>query len=235
MKKALLLFLFMFALPVFATGINGASAPCDNATLSKYTGTADIEINWEPNTINLRWSDGDTQLQVASESQSCVYDNVITVPPQPTKLGYTFNGWKVDHSCGLKNIDPNINATGRCYFGIDGKKHCFNGANYNLTENGTYAVVFDYGTVVGEAICSSTTGYDGYIGMPDINSVGEYCWCRITGYAWPEGGICSTVSGWMYENLNADSNCASGCSGTCAYRLYMYNYRRKRLYDSFPQ
>ena len=95
MKKLLSVFLFVFALPVFATGISGTSAPCDNATLSQYSGTVNAEIDWEPNVIGITWYDGDTKLTVPTESQSCTYDNVVTVPPQPTKLGYTFNGWKV--------------------------------------------------------------------------------------------------------------------------------------------
>ena len=95
MKKVLLLFLLFFISPTFATGISGASAPCDNATLSQYSGTVNAEIDWEPNVIGITWYDGDTKLTVPTESQSCTYDNVITVPPQPTKLGYTFNGWKV--------------------------------------------------------------------------------------------------------------------------------------------
>jgi hypothetical protein len=92
MKKVCALLLLIFLSPVFATGISGTSAPCDNATLSKYTGTANIEINWEPNTIGLKWYNGDQQV---AGPTSCVYDSTITVPPQPTKLGYTFNGWKV--------------------------------------------------------------------------------------------------------------------------------------------
>ena len=97
MKKFLILLLCLFATDSFATGISGnvSSAPCDNATLDKYTGTANVEINWEPNTINLNWYDGDTKLTVANVSQTCTYDGMITVPSQPTKLGYTFNGWKV--------------------------------------------------------------------------------------------------------------------------------------------
>ena len=96
MKKLLLVFVFVFLSPAFATGIGSEiNAACDNATLSKYTGTADIEINWEPNTINLNWYDGDTKLTVQSSAQSCVYDSTLTVPEQPTKPGYTFNGWKV--------------------------------------------------------------------------------------------------------------------------------------------
>ena len=92
MQKFCALFLSVFALPAFATGISGTSAPCDNDTLSKYNGTANIEIDWEPNVIGLTWYDGDTQVEGPT---SCVYDSTITVPPQPTKLGYTFNGWKV--------------------------------------------------------------------------------------------------------------------------------------------
>ena len=93
MKKFLMfLFALVFAIDSFATGISGASAPCDNATLSKYTGTADIEINWEPNTIGLKWFNGDQQI---AGPTSCVYDSTLSVPPQPTKPGYTFNGWKV--------------------------------------------------------------------------------------------------------------------------------------------
>ena len=93
MKRFLILLLLFFTTESFATGIgNVASAPCDNATLSKYTGTADIEINWEPNTIGLKWFNGDQQI---AGPTSCVYDSTLTVPPQPTKPGYTFNGWKV--------------------------------------------------------------------------------------------------------------------------------------------
>ena len=96
MKKLLILLLCLFTTDSFGTGIgNVSSAPCDNETLSKYTGTANVEINWEPNTINLNWYDGDTKLTVANNSQTCVYDGTITVPSQPTKPGYTFNGWKV--------------------------------------------------------------------------------------------------------------------------------------------
>jgi hypothetical protein len=96
MKKVLVLLLCLFVGDSFATGISGGTtAPCDNDTLSKYTGTANVEINWEPNTINLNWYNGDEKLTVANNSQSCVYDGTLTVPTQPTKPGYTFNGWKV--------------------------------------------------------------------------------------------------------------------------------------------
>lgn len=233
MKKLFILFLCLCVGDSFATGIgNVSSAPCDNDTLSKYTGTANIEINWEPNVIGLRWSNGTEQI---NGQTSCTYDGTITVPPQPTKLGYTFKGWKVDHSCGLKNVDPNIdNGEARCYKNHDGSKGCIS-ANYDLTENGTYAVHFDYGTILGEALCSSTEGIGGKIGTPDTNTTGDYCWCRITGYIWPEGGLCSTTSAWMYEYLNPGRTCINGCALTCAYRLDQYEDRREPLYNSLPE
>ena len=93
MKKLLFLLLIIFTTDLFASGIgNVASAPCDNATLSKYTGTVNAEINWEPNTIGLKWFNGDQQI---AGQTSCTYNGTITVPPAPTKPGYTFNGWKV--------------------------------------------------------------------------------------------------------------------------------------------
>ena len=122
MKKIfLVLLLCLFVGDSFATGIgNVATAPCDNATLSKYTGTANVEINWEPNVIQLGWYDGNTRLDVPVSAQSCTYDGVVTVPPQPTRPGYTFNGWKVIgvptgytkleylESTGTQYIDTNI-------------------------------------------------------------------------------------------------------------------------------
>ena len=122
MKRILILLMIIVSADSFATGIgNVASAPCDNDTLSKYNGTADVEINWEPNTIGLNWYDGDTKLTVDNSAQSCVYDGTLTVPAQPTKPGYTFNGWKVIRvpggfteleyleSTGTQYIDMNIN------------------------------------------------------------------------------------------------------------------------------
>ena len=116
MKKLFLLLLIFFTIDSFANGIgNVSSAPCDNDTLNKYTGTANVEINWEPNTIGLNWYDGDTKLTVDNSAQSCVYDGTITVPPAPTKLGYTFNGWKViPVPGGCKRIEY-IESTGRQY------------------------------------------------------------------------------------------------------------------------
>ena len=98
MKKILLLFALLFTSPLFASGIgaNATSASCDNETLETYNGTANVEIDWEPNTINIAWYNGDDLLDVQNSAQTCTYDGILNVPSTPpTKTGYTFNGWEL--------------------------------------------------------------------------------------------------------------------------------------------
>ena len=45
---------------------------------------------FEPNTININWDNGET-----ITSNTCEYDGAITLPPEPTRVGYTFSGWRL--------------------------------------------------------------------------------------------------------------------------------------------
>ena len=181
MKKVLMLFLMFFISPAFATGIGAtATAPCDNATLSKYTGTADIEINWEPNTINLNWYDGDTKLTVANNSQTCVYDGTLTVPTQPTKPGYTFNGWKVIRVPGGFTELQYLESTGTQYINT----------NVYYQTNDVYRQVIDMQfKSLGSGQFSGIFG-GGYFG--------------IAGSKWSVGGTGGHESG--ITNVSADTN-----------------------------
>ena len=89
----------IFSINVFATGIdaNASSASCDNPTLGTYSGTSNLQANWQANKIDLFWYSDDTQItDVQNAATSCNYDSGLTVPSTtPTKTGYTFNGWKV--------------------------------------------------------------------------------------------------------------------------------------------
>lgn len=102
MKKFLILCLsILFISPLLASGIGAGvtSVPCDNATLETYNGTANVEIDWQPNTINLNWYDGDTKLNVQNSAQTCNYGGSLTVPSvQPTRTGYTFKGWELKYA-----------------------------------------------------------------------------------------------------------------------------------------
>ena len=101
MKKHLFAVLFgVFISPLFATGIDSgaASADCDSATLGQTSGTANLEMDWQPNTINIRWYDGENQLSVPTNAQTCSYDGALYLPTAPTKKGYTFEGWEVKYA-----------------------------------------------------------------------------------------------------------------------------------------
>ena len=92
-------FLFsIFSTNLFATGINAnaTSASCTNSTLNTYSGTSNLQANWQANPININWYNGDTLLDVQDAADGCNYDGALTVPSNvPTKTGYTFNGWKL--------------------------------------------------------------------------------------------------------------------------------------------
>ena len=93
-----MLFLSLFASPLFASGIasNTSSAPCTNNTLETYSGNSNLAADWQPNTINLRWYNENEKLTVQQSAQSCTYDGTLTIPSTPpTRTGYTFAGWAV--------------------------------------------------------------------------------------------------------------------------------------------
>ena len=101
MKKFFVALFMLLSVPAFATGVGStaSTANCNNATLNTYTGTSNLSVDWQPNTIDLHWyadSNATTEMNVASASQSCTYDGTLTPPATiPTKTGYTFKGWKV--------------------------------------------------------------------------------------------------------------------------------------------
>lgn len=57
---------------------------------------------WEANTINLTWYNDTVanngtvmDLESTDPAKKCSYDSTLTLPSQPSKTGYTFNGWHV--------------------------------------------------------------------------------------------------------------------------------------------
>lgn len=64
-----------------------------------YTNSYTCEAQWEANVIDLTWyrnhSAGDTTTQTGNNSGNCTYDGGINLPTQPSRTGYTFNGWTI--------------------------------------------------------------------------------------------------------------------------------------------
>ena len=97
--------LFVFTSVSFATTpdipATTTTVSCSDSAINTNNAPANLEINWEPNTINLHWyadENATTELTGSGIPTSCVYDGALTPPPVaniPQKTGYTFAGWKV--------------------------------------------------------------------------------------------------------------------------------------------
>ena len=101
MKKVFLIFALL-SLPVFATDIpytndSYNSTTCDSGVLQHDSGTVRLRARYEPNTMNIRWYNNNTEISPTnSAANTCNYDGALTLPEnQPTRTGYSFAGWRV--------------------------------------------------------------------------------------------------------------------------------------------
>ena len=87
----------VYSVPSFATNVDsGEDATCDEDTLESPTGPVRLRAEFTPEVINLKWYDENgNRVSVPTASNSCTYDTSISLPPNPTKTGYKFKGWKV--------------------------------------------------------------------------------------------------------------------------------------------
>ena len=250
MKKILLfLYTIFFTTNVLATGIgaNDATAPCDNDTLGQTSGTANIEVDWQPNTIGIRWYDGDTQLTVQSSAQSCVYDDDLYLPStQPTKTGYTFKGWTIKEvKTDFSTLPTNGNALEfravqinryYCWYWTtpnsepDSNHTCT--SDYAHLQPYEWEVVFDWGTIYGQSVCSSTAGSFGQPGNPTESWSDASVWCKVTGYKPSGSNMIHTPNNnmaWVYSNTIGNPNraCTWHNALDCAeYTIYYENFRK---------
>ena len=168
------IFSFVFSAPSFADPdipSSASTADCKNVPLETYSGTSNLQANWQANTIALHWYNGDTELTVAPESQSCVYDGTLTPPATiPQREGYIFKGWRVrqaDTSCfassvcsltgsGVNGLTYNMDDfTAYGYYTHDGQDRP-NESTYGLTAGGWAVKDTSGGIIKGIASCNST-------------------------------------------------------------------------------
>ena len=179
MKKIFVVLGLITALPAFATGISPNDTGdnmCIYNVLNTYTGPANLQAGWQANTIQLKWYNGDQQLNVQSAANNCTYDSGLTIPSTaPTKTGYTFAGWKIKAAsnpcfvgpvCGLTSAVASIEPTNLDAYGYINDSTGESGANsyhateYGLTSDQTWAVEFSHGIVRGTASCNNNPGGD---------------------------------------------------------------------------
>ncbi len=148
------------------------------------------------------------------DTTSCESGDDITMPQVPERFGYTFSGWE-PAVYDMSTLDASINGTS-C--SIDGKK---------------WKMVFPYGAVYGEGLCSSTSGMMWYpfIEIDTQQDSGQNCWCHLTEFV-PTGSkkiYGPTIPLFVFEHKFSQT-CGSDCSRYCINLLCNNSTNRRQLY-----
>ncbi len=204
------------------------SNACVEPRLGVYEGPTTLNAVWNPNTINITWDDNGATTAHTGGDTSCVYDNSVTLPTPPQRIGFIFRGWGVGTSgFDLSTLDASIEGTSYGYVNADGSGTLYP-AVYGLTTSdlGKWGTLFPHGKVIGESLCSSTSGTFAQSGTPDESGTGNtrYCWCKATRYVSGDTNE-STLTGnvqpvssasWVFGNdYGSSGNCASNCASAC--------------------
>ena len=220
--------------PTTPTLIPASDPGCNQAVLNTTEGSAALEAIYTPNTIGTTWYSDGVQLEVDNAATSCTYDTEMTLPTNPTKAGYEFNGWKIRPQCKIPSTDVSNNGNAYAAKLLNGESDATSGgataATYGITQPGEWGVSWKNGDkVTGVALCSAQSG--NYHGLrwggnssdwtsdktTLINATGEtrYCWCKATHYTANNAQQCSLSSpAWVYR---AGTDSADGCAYNCAY------------------
>ena len=67
----------------------GTTKTCSTNLLRSVNNKTRLTPIYEPNTININWDNGNN----TTTTTTCEYNSLITLPPEPTRPGYTFSGW----------------------------------------------------------------------------------------------------------------------------------------------
>ena len=159
----------------------------------------------------------------------------MTLPTNPTKEVYEFNGWKIKR-CEIPSTDVSNNPNAYGYkndstgsYGADN----YNTGLFNLTEDNTWGVSWSNGDkVTGVALCSAHSGNNHSLQWGGNSSdwtsdettltsaTGEtkYCWCKATHYTANNAQQCSLSSpAWVFfYAYGSAADCARSCAYHCA-------------------
>jgi len=211
------------------------SAPCTSATLDTPTGPAALEADWDANTVTINW---DAKNGTTINPTQCVYDDTLNLPSQPSKTGYTFGGWTVKSGpaqCSAGILDASVNGSFDGYISKNGvMASIYNAENSNypgspgsqppayfgLTENGSWATEYSYGTIKGIAKCSDTNGtFMEVSNVTPSDTEGKYCWCKMNSYTNTSGELCVVASPlWVSQGAPGPGStdfCLQYCVMSC--------------------
>ena len=216
---------------------DATTAQCVEPTLHRYEGTANLQAQWEANTVPLRWYNNHTLIALAANDSAndCDYSGSLDTPTNPSRTGYTFAGWTVNSQMNFSQLDTSIQGTDRIAKGINGtapicwRDNTPNNAGateesctkdyYSELNPHEWKVHFFYGDVYGMAKCSNTTGTYAVAGTPSDTN-GQYCWCKATTYKpLNQSTVYRPLStlAWVFRlDHGSASNCAYSCALNCA-------------------
>ena len=236
-----------FALPTFAdnepttpTLIPANDPGCNQAVLNTTEGSAALEAIYTPNTIGTTWYSDGVQLEVDNAATSCTYDTAMTLPTNPTKAGYEFNGWKIKR-CLIPSTDVsnkgNASASKRLNGGSDDTYGGATAATYGITEPGEWGVSWSNGDkVTGVALCSAHSGnnHSSQWGgdssdwtsdettLTSASGETRYCWCKAIHYTTNNAQQCSLLApAWVFDfDFISAATCANNCAYNCTAGFY---------------
>ena len=132
--------------------------PAGTAFTWEYTENKTFTAQWTGNTVPITWYNGNTQLTVPSNAQSCEYGGTLTLPPEPTPPapGLIFAGWTIRQlSCTEITDSTTCNNTEGCIYNtyVSACKNYLNyyGACSSIPDTGTCS---DYAFGSGVAGCN---------------------------------------------------------------------------------
>ena len=170
---------------------DATTATCDESVLNASNGTANLEINWEPNVIPLRWYSGNTEIHPENtNANSCTYDGALNIPATPPEReGYNFAGWKIRPTYDFSKLAPSgvyaLTDTDQRYTKrVYGRQGCVYNGNihtnipctdpeFDELSNDEWKIKFNTGTLYGNAICGSTIGAAGAINNTLLSKVND--------------------------------------------------------------
>lgn len=203
-----------------------------NAQYWKVNGAVTCTASYSSNTVNLQWRPNGGTLGTTMPN-SCVYytsGGISGISPNPTKTGYTFNGWRIANwdECGVTSIDWEHDEThfsaitwgslgqydmdsNFCWYDNSGAPGYCSSPIFSDLELYGWKVESASGTVYGESKCNNS--YDDY----DDVSEGSICWCKLVDYTPSGQPKCHlyTFAGHMHRSYDNRNYCISDCARSC--------------------
>ncbi len=254
---------FAFAFPSFSNPdipISTTSVACDDSALNSDTGPVNIEIEWEPNEINLRWYNNYTLLTVDTTSNTCTYDAGLTPPTPPARTGYTFKGWRARPTYDFSTLTTSaggqekwgkgkVGNNDQCRYKLgSGSASIVPCTNPGFSELQRYEfkVRFTWGNIYGMSLCAAETCQDGSYHWDTSacavwsgtnsqleSTSGQNCWCKVTGYKPENSDVLyapSVAPRYVFGANYGSAGCFYGCPEYCMNIVAHYIKAREKFF-----